>query len=277
MFSRMAQPEPGCNTAQLQMVHLVVTGWPPHLESTPKPVGGVLGPIQGSDSDAESPSSVLGDIQRSMEAIASTGGFSRALRLNRNEGTLQSIKAKLDDEYRDFAIASALRIELQQIKIAAEQANVAVQQARQQTQTQSAIEEVSAVTYLTSPCACTTRPYCAVASPSTQTAPPVMHRPPTPRCVLRICGHPHPLPNPPRTSRAAPARSPPAPGRRIVTQHPHLHRSADRSRNGTVAASPRRRLNIHTQLKRAVCGRGRVQGTRAARHTQWRVRRGGSA
>jgi hypothetical protein len=49
--------------------------------------------------------------------------------------------------------ASALRIEvqqakleLQQIKIAAEQANVAVQQAKQQKQTQSAIEEVSAVT-----------------------------------------------------------------------------------------------------------------------------------
>jgi hypothetical protein len=39
-----------------------------------------------------------------MEAIAFTGGFSRALRLNRNEGTLQSIKAKLDDEYRDFSV-----------------------------------------------------------------------------------------------------------------------------------------------------------------------------
>ncbi|KAJ7721923.1 hypothetical protein B0H14DRAFT_582980 [Mycena olivaceomarginata] len=96
---------------------------------------------------------VLDDIRCSMEAIAFTGGFSRALRLNRNEGTLQSIKAKLDDEYRDFSTASALRIEvqqakleLQQIKIAAEQANVAVQQVKQQKQTQSAIEEVSAVT-----------------------------------------------------------------------------------------------------------------------------------
>jgi hypothetical protein len=39
-----------------------------------------------------------------MEVITLTGGFSRLMHLNRNEQTLQGIKARLDDAYRDFLV-----------------------------------------------------------------------------------------------------------------------------------------------------------------------------
>ncbi|KAJ7087465.1 hypothetical protein C8R44DRAFT_861855 [Mycena epipterygia] len=65
---------------------------------------------------------LLVEIRESMKEIALTGGVSRVVHLNRNERTLQDIKAKLEDAYRDFSTASALRIEAEQARIAAQQA-----------------------------------------------------------------------------------------------------------------------------------------------------------
>ncbi|KAJ7708023.1 hypothetical protein B0H16DRAFT_663940 [Mycena metata] len=77
----------------------------------------------------------LEEIRIRMEAVALTGGLSRLTHLRRNEHTLQAIKARLNQEYQDFLVASALRAELEQQKIAA-----------QQTLTQSDIKTVSAAT-----------------------------------------------------------------------------------------------------------------------------------
>ncbi|KAJ7206186.1 hypothetical protein C8J57DRAFT_1615083, partial [Mycena rebaudengoi] len=83
--------------------------------------------------------SVLDEIRCSMEAISLSGKASRLVHLGDNERIIQDIKARLDDQYRDFLAASVLRVELQQTTIA-------VRQAQQQTQIQSDIKQVSAVT-----------------------------------------------------------------------------------------------------------------------------------
>ncbi|KAJ7193974.1 hypothetical protein GGX14DRAFT_477109 [Mycena pura] len=85
---------------------------------------------------------LLDDIRRSMEAIALTGGVSRIVHFNRNERVLQDIKARLDDAYRDFLAASALRVEAQQAEIAVEQKQLASRQA----QTHIAVGRVVAFT-----------------------------------------------------------------------------------------------------------------------------------
>ncbi|KAF7355811.1 hypothetical protein MVEN_00909300 [Mycena venus] len=79
----------------------------------------------------------LDEIRSSMAAIALTGGLSRFTHLRGNERMVQEIKARLDHEYRIFLAASALRAELQQKRIAA-------QQAQHQMRTQSDIKMVSA-------------------------------------------------------------------------------------------------------------------------------------
>ncbi|KAJ7200948.1 hypothetical protein C8J57DRAFT_1261017 [Mycena rebaudengoi] len=83
--------------------------------------------------------SILDEIRCSMEAISLSGKASRLVHLGDNERIIQDIKARLDDQYRDFLAASVLRVELQQTTIA-------VRQAQQQTQIQSDIKQVSAVT-----------------------------------------------------------------------------------------------------------------------------------
>ncbi|KAJ7936015.1 hypothetical protein B0H13DRAFT_2304088 [Mycena leptocephala] len=60
---------------------------------------------------------LLDDIKFQMEAIVLTGGVSRIVRLNSNERSLQGIKARLDDAYRDFLAASALRLEVHQCEL----------------------------------------------------------------------------------------------------------------------------------------------------------------
>ncbi|KAJ7930877.1 hypothetical protein B0H13DRAFT_2309179 [Mycena leptocephala] len=56
---------------------------------------------------------LLDEIESSMDAIALTGRFSRVIHLNRDERALQDIRTKLDDAYRGFMAASALRVEAQ--------------------------------------------------------------------------------------------------------------------------------------------------------------------
>ncbi|KAJ7816021.1 hypothetical protein B0H13DRAFT_1916328 [Mycena leptocephala] len=70
---------------------------------------------------------LLDEIRSSVEMIALTNGISRIVHLNRNERALQEIKAQLDDAYRDFLAASALRAEAQQTKIAVQQTLLATQ------------------------------------------------------------------------------------------------------------------------------------------------------
>ncbi|KAJ7087484.1 hypothetical protein C8R44DRAFT_893191 [Mycena epipterygia] len=99
---------------------------------------------------------LLVEIRGHMKEIALTGGVSRVVHLNRNERTLQDIKAKLDDAYRDFLAASALRLEVQQANLAVQQAHLAAQQrqltaqqallATQQSQTHIDVGKVSAMT-----------------------------------------------------------------------------------------------------------------------------------
>ncbi|KAF7350916.1 hypothetical protein MSAN_01653700 [Mycena sanguinolenta] len=76
----------------------------------------------------------LEEIRIRMTAIALTKGFSRLTHLRQNEETVRGIKARLDHEYQIFLTASALRLELQQQRIAAEQA-------QQQLRTQSDIQK----------------------------------------------------------------------------------------------------------------------------------------
>ncbi|KAJ7480296.1 hypothetical protein B0H11DRAFT_2025660 [Mycena galericulata] len=91
---------------------------------------------------------LLDDIQRRMEAIALTGGVSRVMHLNRNEGVLREINKGLDKAYRNFLVrlsahvfasflrglwglmhrifrfaqaASALRLEVQHAELAVKQ------------------------------------------------------------------------------------------------------------------------------------------------------------
>ncbi|KAJ7664980.1 hypothetical protein B0H17DRAFT_1184583 [Mycena rosella] len=86
---------------------------------------------------------LLDEIRCSMEAITLTGGLMRRLaHLNRNERALQEIKVVLEDAYRDFVAASALRLEVQQAHLAVQQTQLALKQA----QTYIELEKVSAVT-----------------------------------------------------------------------------------------------------------------------------------
>ncbi|KAJ7906884.1 hypothetical protein B0H13DRAFT_2333031 [Mycena leptocephala] len=71
---------------------------------------------------------LLDEIHCSMDAIALTGGVSRLMHLNRNELVLLKIKGQLDDAYRDFLVASALRVEVRQAEMAALQVQLAAQQ-----------------------------------------------------------------------------------------------------------------------------------------------------
>ncbi|KAJ7087462.1 hypothetical protein C8R44DRAFT_30787 [Mycena epipterygia] len=73
---------------------------------------------------------LLDEIQCRMEIIALTGGVSRIMHLNRNERVLQDIKTKLDDAYRDFLAASALRLEVQQTQLTVQQTQLATQNAQ---------------------------------------------------------------------------------------------------------------------------------------------------
>ncbi|KAJ7869447.1 hypothetical protein B0H14DRAFT_3440637 [Mycena olivaceomarginata] len=73
---------------------------------------------------------LLDEVRSSMEPLAHTGGVSRLVHLNRNESILQSIKARLDDEYRGFLVASALQVEAQQAELAKQQIEIAKQQAQ---------------------------------------------------------------------------------------------------------------------------------------------------
>ncbi|KAJ7289143.1 hypothetical protein C8J57DRAFT_426932 [Mycena rebaudengoi] len=61
---------------------------------------------------------MLEEIRVSMEVITLTGGVSRVVHLSENERTVQDIKVRLDEQYRDFLAASALRVEVQQTAIA---------------------------------------------------------------------------------------------------------------------------------------------------------------
>ncbi|KAJ7917047.1 hypothetical protein B0H13DRAFT_344499 [Mycena leptocephala] len=92
---------------------------------------------------------LLDEIECSMEAITLTGRISRVVHLNRNERVLQNIKSRLDDAYRDFLAASALRLEFQQTQLAIQQTQFAIQQthlATQQAQTHLDVKTVSSDT-----------------------------------------------------------------------------------------------------------------------------------
>ncbi|KAJ7815334.1 hypothetical protein B0H14DRAFT_3746040 [Mycena olivaceomarginata] len=56
---------------------------------------------------------LLEDIRQEMEELTRTGFVSRVFHLNRNEHKLQDIRERLDNAYRDFVAASALRLEAQ--------------------------------------------------------------------------------------------------------------------------------------------------------------------
>ncbi|KAJ7920151.1 hypothetical protein B0H13DRAFT_2268303 [Mycena leptocephala] len=90
---------------------------------------------------------LLDEVRCSMETISLTGGLSRVVHLNRNERALRDIKARLDDAYRDFSVASALRVEAQQADIAVQQTQLAGQQA----QTHLAVGKVVAATHTLAP------------------------------------------------------------------------------------------------------------------------------
>ncbi|KAF7343304.1 hypothetical protein MVEN_01762700 [Mycena venus] len=65
---------------------------------------------------------LLDEISAAMEPIALSGSISRIVHLHRNERMILDIKARLDDAYRDFVAAVALRVEAQQTQLAAQQA-----------------------------------------------------------------------------------------------------------------------------------------------------------
>ncbi|KAJ7918532.1 hypothetical protein B0H13DRAFT_2321279 [Mycena leptocephala] len=75
---------------------------------------------------------LLDEIRPRLEAIALTTVILRVVYLNRNEHTLQDIKAQLDDAYRDLVAASTLRVEVQQTQLSVQQTELSVQQAQTQ-------------------------------------------------------------------------------------------------------------------------------------------------
>ncbi|KAJ7289138.1 hypothetical protein C8J57DRAFT_1493594 [Mycena rebaudengoi] len=76
---------------------------------------------------------MLEEIRIRIEAITPTGGVSRVVHLLENERTVRDIKSRLDEQYHDFSVASALRVEVQQTAIA-----------QRQTEMQADVEKVSA-------------------------------------------------------------------------------------------------------------------------------------
>ncbi|KAJ7055294.1 hypothetical protein C8F01DRAFT_1160053 [Mycena amicta] len=93
---------------------------------------------------------LLAEIHHRLEPIVRASSVSRIVSLNRNERTLAGIKAQLDDAYRDLVAASALRVEVQQTKIALQQkTHIAIQQTQlsaQQTQTQLDLGKIATTT-----------------------------------------------------------------------------------------------------------------------------------
>ncbi|KAK7051933.1 hypothetical protein R3P38DRAFT_3255180 [Favolaschia claudopus] len=99
---------------------------------------------------------LLGEIRDFLDNISNASKMSRLLHLNRNEMLLFGFEAHLDDAYRDFLAASALRLEVQQAQLAQQQKQLALQQAHllasqkqfsvQQLQTESKIQEISSTT-----------------------------------------------------------------------------------------------------------------------------------
>ncbi|KAF7347082.1 hypothetical protein MVEN_01462200 [Mycena venus] len=79
---------------------------------------------------------LLEEIRCTMEAISLAGSKWRIAHLNRNERVLQGIRSRLDDAYRDFVAASALRVE-------AQQAELAVQFACDQADTRIAVGKIA--------------------------------------------------------------------------------------------------------------------------------------
>ncbi|KAJ7141616.1 hypothetical protein C8R46DRAFT_581795 [Mycena filopes] len=75
----------------------------------------------------ESFTSLLTDICATMEKLLLSRGISRVMHLNSTERALQEVKSRLDDAYRDFLVASTLRVEVQQAEIAVEHKALAVQ------------------------------------------------------------------------------------------------------------------------------------------------------
>ncbi|KAJ7611106.1 hypothetical protein DFH06DRAFT_1345792 [Mycena polygramma] len=71
---------------------------------------------------------LLDDICGSIEPIALGRCLPNIVYLNRNERVLQDIKSRLDDSYRDFMAASALRVEAQQMELALQQTQLLAQQ-----------------------------------------------------------------------------------------------------------------------------------------------------
>ncbi|KAJ6574566.1 hypothetical protein B0H19DRAFT_1063511 [Mycena capillaripes] len=88
---------------------------------------------------------VLDEIRCSMDAIALTGGVSRLMHLNCNEHVLLKIKGQLDDAYRDFLAASALRLEVKQAEMAALQVQLAAQQKQLEVQQATTHREVGKI------------------------------------------------------------------------------------------------------------------------------------
>ncbi|KAJ7669819.1 hypothetical protein DFH06DRAFT_1468601 [Mycena polygramma] len=86
---------------------------------------------------------LLNEIESSMNKLALTSGFSRVMHLNRNERELRTIRAKLDDAYRDFLAASALRVEAQQAEIAVHQSNLEAQQATISIHVHNAVQKTA--------------------------------------------------------------------------------------------------------------------------------------
>ncbi|KAJ7138955.1 hypothetical protein C8R46DRAFT_1136595, partial [Mycena filopes] len=73
---------------------------------------------------------LLKKIKSSLATIALSSRVSRLVHLNRNEHILRDMKAELDEAYRDFTVASAVRVEVQQTQILFQQGELAAQQAR---------------------------------------------------------------------------------------------------------------------------------------------------
>ncbi|KAJ7779007.1 hypothetical protein B0H16DRAFT_802385 [Mycena metata] len=79
---------------------------------------------------------LLDEICTSMEVLTRSSGVFRLANLNCNERLLQEIKDQLDEAYRDFQVASTLRIE-------AQQAALVVSQADQHFQTRIAVQTMA--------------------------------------------------------------------------------------------------------------------------------------
>ncbi|KAJ7187856.1 hypothetical protein C8R46DRAFT_3041 [Mycena filopes] len=71
---------------------------------------------------------LLAEICATMEKIVLARWVPRVIYLNSTERTLQEIKSRLDDAYRDFQTASTLRVETQQAELAIRQKALALQQ-----------------------------------------------------------------------------------------------------------------------------------------------------